>query len=171
MSLNYSHTNAHMAGSICATRPNRSSGRRRPPRWRLCRSATHRSALRSIDQRSIKVGFRSENAAGTAADPSGAASTSSALPRAEKRRGGGGPSRGITIGVSSPSARRRLVISFFCEPHTICCRWQRPRPLPTSCSYGAPRPHTSPLVDRRADGESKERPGRPQKGAQGLRAS
>ena len=52
MSLNYSHTNAHMAGSICATRPNRSSGRRRPPRWRRCRSATHRPALRSIDQRS-----------------------------------------------------------------------------------------------------------------------
>ena len=33
----YSHMNAscsHGSGSICATRPNRSSGRRRPPRWR-----------------------------------------------------------------------------------------------------------------------------------------
>ena len=44
--------NAHLTGSICATRPNRSSGRRRPPRRRRCPSATHRPALRSIDRRS-----------------------------------------------------------------------------------------------------------------------
>ena len=90
MSLNYSHTNAHMAGSICATRPNRSSGRRRPPRWRRCRSATHRPALRSIDQRS-KSASDPRTLLAPPPIPAATPAASSALQRAEKRRGGTRP--------------------------------------------------------------------------------
>ena len=90
MSLNYSHTNAHMAGSICATRPNRSSGRRRPPRWRRCPSATHRPALRSIDQRS-KSASDPRTLLAPPPIPAATPAASSALQRAEKRRGGARP--------------------------------------------------------------------------------
>ena len=111
MSLNYSHTNAHMAGSICATRPNRSSGRRRPPRWRRCRSATHRPALRSIDQRS-KSASDPRTLLAPPPIPAATPAASSALQRAEKRRGGARPamhdesSAGrASAGPVAPSAR------------------------------------------------------------------
>ena len=112
LSLNYSHTNAHMAGSICATRaPSRSSGRRRPPRWRRCRSATHRPALRSIDQRS-KSASDPRTLLAPPPIPAATPAASPALQCAEKRRGGARPavddegSAGrASAGPVAPSAR------------------------------------------------------------------
>ena len=103
MSLNYSHTNAHMAGSICATRPNRSSGRRRPPRWRRCRSATHRPALRSIDQRS-KSASDPRTLLAPPPIPAATPAASSALQRAEKRRGGARPAVDVEGSAGRASA-------------------------------------------------------------------
>ena len=80
-----------MAGSICATRaPSRASGRRRPPRWRRCRSATHRPALRSIDQRS-KSASDPRTLLAPPPIPAATPAASSALQCAEKRRGGARP--------------------------------------------------------------------------------
>ena len=111
MSLNYSHTNAHMAGSICATRPNRSSGRRRPPRRRRCPSATHRPALRSIDRRS-KSASDPRTLLAPPPIPAATPAASSALQCAEKRRGGARPAMDdegsagrASDGPVAPSAR------------------------------------------------------------------
>ena len=79
--------NAHLAGNICATRPNRSSGRRRPPRRRRCPSATHRPALRSIDRRS-KSASDPRTLLAPPPIPAATPAASSALQCAEKRRGG-----------------------------------------------------------------------------------
>ena len=63
---------------------------RRPPRWRRCRSATHRPALRSIDQRS-KSASDPRTLLAPPPIPAATPAASSALQRAEKRRGGARP--------------------------------------------------------------------------------
>ena len=110
----YSHMNAscsHGSGSICATRPNRSSGRRRPPRRRRCPSATHRPALRSIDRRS-KSASDPRTLLAPPPIPAATPAASSALQCAEKRRGGARPAMDdegsagrASAGPVAPSAR------------------------------------------------------------------
>ena len=101
----------HLAGNICATRPNRSSGRRRPPRRRRCPSATHRPALRSIDRRS-KSASDPRTLLAPPPIPAATPAASSALQCAEKRRGGARPAMDdegsagrASAGPVAPSAR------------------------------------------------------------------
>ena len=102
---------SHLAGNICATRPNRSSGRRRPPRRRRCPSATHRPALRSIDRRS-KSASDPRTLLAPPPIPAATPAASSALQCAEKRRGGARPAMDdegsagrASAGPVAPSAR------------------------------------------------------------------
>ena len=95
------------------TRPNRPlrSGRRRPPWWRRCRSATHRPALRSIDRRS-KSASDPRTLLAPPPIPAATPAASSALQCAEKRRGGARPAMDdegsagrASAGPVAPSAR------------------------------------------------------------------
>ncbi|EOD11274.1 hypothetical protein EMIHUDRAFT_374318 [Emiliania huxleyi CCMP1516] len=85
-------------------------------------SQRHPSASPQIDRSALKVGFRSENAAGAAADPSGDASSFLCSPTC----------REATRGCSARHARRRLRRARVGRSGgTLCARLPAPRRPPS----------------------------------------
>ena len=132
---------------------------RRPPRWRRCRSATHRPALRSIDQRS-KSASDPRTLLAPPPIPAATPAASSALQCAEKRRGGARPA---VDDEGSAGARRPV-------------RWHPLRAAPAGAPTTAVAPplmegRSAPLPPRRRWEGHWWWPGRPSAAARGARAA